>query len=133
MLTWQVASPEEYLSICDLFNKSGLCRGYIDVRRRVTIPLFLRQMITFYENSKICGFVSFAFLSEEAEKHMPETGILPNDWRSGKNFWAIDFIANGDGYKMLRIATKVLGVKRCRYFRHKQKEIREVRSCQVAA
>lgn len=128
MLTWQFASPEEYLPICQMFKNSGICRGYVDIRRRITIPLFLRQIITFYEDSKLCGFVTFAFLNDETEKHMPNEGIHPADWRSGRNFWAVDFIANGDGYKMLRIATKALGVKSCRYFRHKQKEIREVRT-----
>lgn len=134
MITCKFASPEEFIPLCELFGASGLGegRGYIDIRRRITVPLFLRQIITFYENSKLCGFVTFAFLNAEAEKHMPTTGILPTDWRSGNNFWAVDFIAKGDGYKMLRIATKALGVKNCRFFRHKFKEIREVRTCQVA-
>lgn len=127
MLTCQVASPEEYIPVCDLFSTSGICNGDADYKRRIAVPIILRQLITFYENSKLCGFVTYAFLSNEAEKHMSTLGILQNDWRSGDSFWAIDFIAKGDGYKMLRMATKALGVKRCRYFRHKFKNIREVR------
>lgn len=130
MLTWQTATPEEFLPLCDLFRSSKLGDECLDIRRRITIPLFLRQLITFYEDSKLCGFVTFAFLNTDAEKHMPDTGIHPADWRSGNSFWVVDFAAKKgfDGYKMLRIATKGLGVKRARYFRHKHREIREVRA-----
>ncbi len=102
----------------------------MEIRRRITIPMFLRQLITFYEGSQLCGFVTFAHLSEDAESHMPTVGILPSDWRSGKNFWVIDFVAQkgSDGYAMLRTVTKGLGVKRARYFRKKNLEIREVRA-----
>ena len=134
-MNWQYASPEEYLPICNLFSESRLGDGFIDVRRRITIPLFLRQCIAFYQDSKFCGFVTFAWLNDEAESHMPTTGIYPADWRSGKNFWVIDFaVKKGfDGFAMLRAVTKGLGVKKARYFRHKYKNIREVRTCQVAA
>ncbi len=128
MLTWQFASPEEYIPVCNLFRSSEIAKGDIkDLEQRITIPMFLGQLITFYRDSKLCGFITFAFMNDEAESHMPSTGILPTDWRSGKNFWAIDFIAKEDGYKMLRIVTKALGVRKCRYFRHKFKNIREVR------
>lgn len=126
MLTWQYAKSEEFLPICELF--SVLDRATDEIQRRVTIPLLLNQLITFYKDSKLCGFITFAFLNDEAEKHMPTVGILPNDWRSGSNFWAIDFVAKDNGYKMLRVVTKALGVKSCRYFRHKQKIIKEVRT-----
>ncbi len=130
MLTWQFASPEEFIPICEMFQSSKLGRGFMDTRRRISIPLFLRQMITFYEDSELCGFVTFAFLNDFAESHMPTTGIHPTDWRSGKNFWVIDFavLRGFNGYKMLRIVTKGLGVKRAKYFRHKHREVREVRS-----
>jgi len=66
-------------------------------------------------------------MGKDAEKNMPTTGILASDWRSGESFGVVDFAAKGDGYKMLRSVTKGLGVKRARYFKHKSKEIREVR------
>lgn len=129
IMNWQYATPEEYLPICELFQSSKLGNSFVDIRRRISIPLFLRQLITFYEGSKLCGFITFAFLSDEAESHMPNEGIHPADWRSGKNFWVIDFgVKRGfDGFAMLRAVTKGLGVKRARYFRKKHKEIREVR------
>lgn len=129
MLTWQFASPEEYIPVCELFRSSEISKGNLsDIERRITTPLILGQLITFYRGSKLWGFVTFAFMSDESEQHMATTGILPSDWRSGKKFWAIDYVAKSDGYKMLRIITKALGVKTCRYFRHKHKEIREVRA-----
>lgn len=128
MMTWRIASPEEYIPVCDMFQSARLGSGFIDTRRRITIPLFLRQLITFYEDSKLCGFITFAFLNEEAETHMPVTGIYPADWRSGKNFWVVDFVAKGNGYKMLRAVTKGLGIKKARYFRKKNNQVREVRA-----
>lgn len=129
-MNWQYASPEEFTPICQLFEQSNLGHGFIEIRRRITIPLFLRQLIVFYENSKLCGFVTFAWLNDDAETHMPTTGIHPADWRSGKTFWVVDFaIKKGfDGYKALRIVTKGLGVKKAKYFRNKFKNIREVRA-----
>ena len=127
MLTWRYATPEEFLPVCSMFTKAGLGNSYMDIKRRITAPLALRQLITFYDNSKLCGFVTFAFMSESAEDHMPTTGIQPSDWRSGKNFWVVDFASFGHGYAMLRKVTKALGVKRARYFKFKHKQIREVR------
>ena len=128
MITWQIASPEEFIPVCEMFRTSGLGSGYNEIKRRISAPLILRQLITFYENSKLCGFVTFAFMNEKAERSMPTTGIFLNDWRSGENFWVVDFAAKGDGYKMLRSVTKGLGVKRAKYFRHKFNDVREVRA-----
>lgn len=128
-MIWKYASPEEFSPICQLFEQSNLGHGFVEIRRRISIPLFLRQLIVFYENSKLCGFVTFAWLNVDAESHMSTTGIYPADWRSGKNFWVIDFaVKKGfNGYRMLRSVTKGLSVKKARYFRHKFKNIREVR------
>lgn len=128
--SWRFATPEEFIPVCKLFRIAKLGDGFIDIRRRITIPLFLRQLIVFYHNGVLCGFVTFAFLSEAAEKHMPTTGIYPTDWRSGPNFWVVDYAVqkDSDGYAMLRAVTKGLGVKKARYFRKKNHEIREVRA-----
>ncbi len=128
-MIWKFASPEEFYPVYELFKSSKLGAGLFETSRRITTPLYLRQLITFYENSKLCGFVTFAFLNDDAAKRMPETGIHPKDWRSGEDFWVVDFAAckGFSGYKMLRDVTKGLGVKKARYFRHKKNEIREVR------
>lgn len=133
MYAWRYATPEDFIPVCDLFRSSEIANdgGFPEIQRRITIPLLLNHLITFYDNcGKVCGFITFAFMSGDAETHMPTTGINPQDWRSGKNFWAVDFIVRKgcDGYKMLRAVTKGLGVKRAKYFRHKHKQIREVRA-----
>jgi len=136
MLTWRFGVPEDFVSLCELFRSSGLGEGFPEISRRITIPLFLRQLITFHEGSRIVGFVTFAYLSSEAEAHMADTGIAPKDWRSGDSFWAVDFASEpgADGYRMLRVATRVLRVKRARYYRKKDQKVKEVRTiCQVAA
>lgn len=131
MYTWKLASPEEFNQISGLFLASDLGRGReYDIQRRITIPLILKQIITFYRNEQFCGFVSVAMLNEDAENRMPTTGISASDWRSGDNFWVIDYIVSPhcDGYKMLRMVTKDLNVKKARYFKYKNKQIREVRA-----
>lgn len=132
MYTWQIASSEELNRISDLFLSSelGVGCGISDIRKRITIPLLLKHLITFYHQGKFCGFVTVAFLSDAAEKHMPTAGIQATDWLSGDNFWVVDFVVNPkfDGYKMLRLITKDLRVKKARYFRHKHTQIREVRA-----
>lgn len=129
MYTWQLASPEEFKQIKDLFLSSNLGRGDYDIHRRISVPMLLKQAISFYRNDVFCGFVTVAFLSDEAERYMPTTGIRASDWRSGDNFWVVDYVAHPeyDGYRMLRMVTKDLHVQRAKYFRHKHCEIREVR------
>lgn len=132
MYTWKIASPEEFSRISDLFLASelGEGRGYNDIQRRISTPLLLKHLITFYRGDEFCGFVTIAFLSDEAEKHMDTAGIQAPDWRSGDNFWVVDYVASpkADGYKMLRLVTKDLRIKKARYFRQKFTEIREVRA-----
>ena len=128
MYTWKYAEPEEFSAVRDLFLSSGLGDNVAEIQRRITTPLILKQLITFYKNGKFCGFVTFAFLNNQAAEYMPTVGIHPQAWRSGSDFWAVDYAVNKgfDGYRMLRIITKELGVKQARYFRHKHREIREV-------
>ncbi len=131
MYRWQIASSEEFSQIRDLFLASelGQGRGADDVQRRISIPLMLKQVISFYRNDRFCGFVTVAFLNSESEKHMETIGIQANDWRSGDEFWVVDFVADphSNGFKMLRIVTRDLHIQRAKYFRHKHMETREVR------
>jgi hemolysin-activating ACP:hemolysin acyltransferase len=132
MYRWQIGTIEESEQCRDLFFASelGINATEDTIRKRIKIPLYLKQLITFYRNEVMCGFVTVAFLNDEAETHMATTGILASDWKSGENFWVVDFVAHpfSDGYKMLRMVTKDLGVQRAKYFRHKHCEIREVRA-----
>lgn len=131
MYTWQIASPEEFSRVSDLFLSSELGRfaNFGEIQHRISTPFLMKHLITFYDDGQFCGFLTTAFLSDEAEKHMPTAGIQANDWRSGDNFWVVDFVVSpqADGYKMLRLVTKDLRIKKARYFRHKHQEIREVR------
>ncbi len=126
MLTWRYATPDDYFPIRELFEDSKLGSGFHEVQRRIVAPLLLRQIITFYENSTFCGFVSFAWLKGDADDRMREHGIGMSDWRSGHIFWVIDFAMKKMGYAALRMVTKALGIKKARYFRKKHGDIREV-------
>lgn len=132
MYTWHIAHPEEFIQVCDLFKNSGLWNGeFHEIQRRVSAPLLIKHLITFYnEENEFCGFATFAFLDDEAENHIPTTGVLAADWRSGDNFWAIDFIVKPgeNGYRMMRGITKQLRLKKVRHFRDKYKIVREMRA-----
>lgn len=133
MYTWRFASPDDYDSIHDMFHASPIAKGdgLFETKRRIVAPLVIRHLIGFYDSiGKLCGFVTFANLNAEAEQRIPETGILPADWRSGNAFWVIDLIvqAGCDGFKMLRAVTRDLGIKRAKFFSHKHQEVREVRT-----
>lgn len=129
MYTWHLAQPEEVNGVCELFRTSGLWNGQVgEIQRRIMTPLLLKHLITFYnEKSELCGFVTFAFLSEDAEKHMPTVGILTQDWKSGDNFWAVDFVVKSgeNGYKMMRGITRNVGAKKVRFFREKNNTMKE--------
>ena len=130
MTTWQFATPEEFIPICEMFRESplGAGRGFPDIQCRITIPILLKQLITFYKNDKLCGFITYGLLDENAERNLATVGIMPSDWRSGDNFWAIDLVSKEDSYKFLRTVIRALGVKKCKYFRHKQQRVKELRS-----
>lgn len=129
--SWRFATTDDYIPVCQLFRTSGIGRDELgDIQRRVITPIILNQLIAIYDHiGKLCAFISFAHLSDEAEQHMAIDGINASHWRSGKNFWAIDFIVQKghDGYKILRNITKAMGITKAKYFRHKHREIREVR------
>ena len=130
MYRWQIATPQEYTAIRNLFLNSGICHSEYDVHRRVNIPFQLKQMLSIYRNESFCGFITVAFLDDHAEINMTQSGIRADDWRSGENFWVIDYVVkpHADGFKILRMLTKELGIKKARYFRDKFKEMREVRA-----
>lgn len=132
MYSWNIATPEEFGDVCALYRASGLYSGdFYDIERRISTPLLLKHLITFRNQAdKICGFVTFAYLSDEAERHMPTTGITAQDWKSGDNFWTIDFVVSpgANGYRMMRQIIRSLGIKKTRLYREKHREIREMRA-----
>ncbi len=67
-----------------------------DLEWRVLPPVILGQY-KLVVDSKVGGlptaYVSWAFLSAEAERTYRETHRLrPDDWRSGDNLWLVDFV-----------------------------------------
>ena len=131
--TWKIASKDEFPSIYELLCKCGLWLewGIEGVKRRVTDPLNINHLISFYDNAgKLCGFLTLAHMNEEAESHQATVGVLPQDWRSGKNLWVVDFVAPYGGcYQMLSVVMRGVNPtvsKTARYFRKKTNQIRQV-------
>ena len=82
---WQVAQDGDFHAIYALLYNSPLREkwGVDDIRRRVIIPLFLGQLITFYdEMNLLCGFLTIGFLDSGAASHQATIGIQSQDWRS---------------------------------------------------
>jgi cytolysin-activating lysine-acyltransferase len=80
---------------------------------RVTVPpLMLNQCRVFKKNGKPIAYISWAFFNEASVKaYIKGTRKLQlSDWNSGKELWAMDFIAPfGDVAKIIRKCKKVLG------------------------
>lgn len=132
MYTWRIAHPEEFKEVCELYRSSGLHNGEaLDIQRRISAPILIKHLITFRDSSDaLVGFVTFAYADDVAERFIPMQGISARDWRSGDNFWCVDFIVKPgeDGYRMMRGITKALGIKKVKYFRDKHGNVREMRA-----
>lgn len=132
--TWKIAQPDEFAAIYNLLYNSELKSkwGADDVRRRVIAPLHLGQLITF-QNQKgdLSGFLTCAFMDKKSADHQATIGVSAQDWRSGNDFWVVDFVAtDGGGRQMLETVMRDLDrniIKRVRYFRLKHKQLRQVR------
>jgi hemolysin-activating ACP:hemolysin acyltransferase len=131
--TWCVEKEDAFHAIYALIYNSDLRNkwGLEDIRRRIVIPLFLGQLLSFYDdNNTLAGFLTYAFMDDFCGAHQEKIGVLPADWRSGHNFWVVDLVApNGDGDAMLRkVVSDMKGadIGTVRYFRLKTKQTREV-------
>jgi hemolysin-activating ACP:hemolysin acyltransferase len=132
--TWKIAERTDFPAIYSLLYNSELKSkwGVDDVRRRVGVPLILGQLITIYDEAKkLVGFLTCAFMNKESAEHQGTVGVLPEDWRSGSDFWVVDYFAsNGDGRKMLTTVMRDLDramVRQVNYFRLKYQQIRKVK------
>ena len=131
--SWRIASEDEFHKIYALIYQSeSRDRWDVDhIRRRVIIPLFLEQLITFYDQSeKLRGFLTYALMDAESACHQASDGVLPMDWRSGRQLWIVDFVSPfGDGDKMIaQIRRDTSGAVSLpiRYFRLKHKQVRRI-------
>lgn len=130
---WRVGQQDDFYELFALVYsaKDNLKWSTDDIRRRLIIPLFLDQLIVFFDDDEVVlGFLTVAFMNDFSAAHMPNIGILPNDWRSGEQCWVVDLVApHGDGNRMLfRITTDLKGTawENVKYFRGKYKQLREV-------
>lgn len=130
---WRVGEQGDFYTLYALVfsAKENLNWSSDDIRRRLILPLFLDQLVVFYDDDEnVLGFLTVAFMSEFSAAHMPTIGILPADWRSGIEAWVVDLVApNGDGDRMLfRITRDLKGTvwENVRYFRDKTKQLRSV-------
>lgn len=66
-----------------------------DIERLFVVPLEADQARLFYRNGKVIGFISWAFLSYEAEDaFLKRTRKLQSeDWKSGPRIYIMDCIA----------------------------------------
>lgn len=76
-----------------------------------------KQYKVFRKNNKVIGFCSWAYLSEEEEKHLLETNhIRKGAWNSGNIIWQMDIVAIEDARKIAleirRHITNLVGVGR---------------------
>lgn len=66
-----------------------------ELEARILPSLTLNQFRYYEVGGQPIGFVSWAYLSDEAEEKY-QTGeykLLPQEWRSGERLWCIDFIS----------------------------------------
>lgn len=58
-------------------------------------PLMLKQCKLYMEQEFPIGYISWAFLSEEIEQRLVQSGgrLTTGDWKSGDRIWLIDMVA----------------------------------------
>jgi len=69
-------------------------------------PVRLKQMRIFRNEQMPLAYISWAYLTEEAEQRLLTTGvrIAPRDWNAGNRIWIIDNISVVEGnYQFLKI------------------------------
>jgi cytolysin-activating lysine-acyltransferase len=66
-----------------------------DIERLFIVPLEMDQARLFYRDGKVIGFISWAFLSYEAEDSFLNRSrkLQSEDWKSGQRIYIMDLIA----------------------------------------
>lgn len=129
--SWCIEKEDAFHALYALICDCGLNWDAENVRRRIVIPLFYGQLVSFYNyDGKLKGFLTYALMSEFSAAHQSDIGILPADWRSGSDFWVVDLVAaDGDGDVMMRKVMrdcKDADIGTVHYFRLKYNQCREV-------
>lgn len=66
-----------------------------EVKKNITAPLYTNKCLLFFRGNKLVGYVSWAFLTEEAEARYMErpNSLEVTDWGEGERIWIIDLLA----------------------------------------
>jgi hemolysin-activating ACP:hemolysin acyltransferase len=130
--TWRVAEEDDFAPIYRLIINSehSVKWDMAEIKRRVSDPMALGQLLIVHLGDELRGFLTFAFMNEQSACHQASTGVTASDWRSGHHLWLVDlFCPFGDGAKIIG---KIRGdveealPETIRYFRHKHKLIRRI-------
>ena len=108
------------------------------IKKNLVSPVFKNQALIGIRDGKVVGYLSWAFLSEEAEaRYIADSNCLDiPDWNSGDRIWLIDVVAPlGDAGAMLAEVRKQADlhglrgkkVKFKKYDENNEFQIREVR------
>lgn len=97
MSSLEVKNVVELRDITELCLGSDVHRNWFikDIERLFIEPLKADQARLFYKDGKVIGFISWAFLSYEAEDAFVngKRKLQSEDWKSGNRVYVIDCIA----------------------------------------
>tara|TARA_R100000655_G_scaffold108946_2_gene162102 strand:- start:682 stop:1089 length:408 start_codon:yes stop_codon:yes gene_type:complete len=78
----------------------------LEIFHHILQSVNVNQYKVFKKNNEVIGFSSWAFLNEEEEKHMLNTGhIRSGKWNSGNIIWQMDIVAK-ENAKNIAIQTR---------------------------
>jgi len=131
--TWRIADQSDFHPLYSLiYNSDDRPRWDLEqIKRRILIPLFLEQLIVFEdEHDRLSAFLTYALMDGQSACHQATLGVLPADWRSGKQLWVVDFLSPfGCARQMLhKLRRDCSGATEqpVRYFRLKTKNIKRI-------
>ena len=88
--------------VINLFSKFDRYKGK-ELTNYLKPSIKLNQYKKFYDNSKLVGFVNWAYIHDLVEKRFKQTGkIKSNEWNSGNNLWLIEIVSIKNTFKMMR-------------------------------
>lgn len=131
---YSLRGPEILGTVLWLMMHSQLHRNWFvhDLQRLVLPPVQLMQFRLYRTEERYFAFVSWAWLTEEAERGFISGNRLlqPEDWRAGDRLWFIDFIAPFGGTTQVArdLCENAFSEDRFRFLRRDERgEIRDVR------
>lgn len=131
---YSLRGPEILGTVLWFMMHSPLHRNWFvhDLERLVLPPVQLMQFRLYRNEERYFAFVSWAWLTEEAERGFISGNRLlqPEDWQAGDRLWFIDFIAPFGGTKQVArdLCENAFSEHQFRFLRRDERgEIRGVR------